>query len=1003
MPGTAVKYRSLASKLLSIYLPLVAVAAILLFGVLEFANYRTQRADLLNELQGLAEVQTPAFVSSVWQLDSDQISSLLSELAGRPEIQGAAIIDVNGSYVGQAGDIEKLPAGSDLRIERKLNYASAGRSEDLGLFVIAGHTGPLWNDVQNRLLIDALILIVMVAALTLATFIATRRVIGEPLDKLRGAMAAAAQRNTYKPVAWDTNDEIGEVVGTYNALLQKQGETEAALKRHRNELEDRVNDRTRELQQKTELLETVLSNMSDGIVAFGRNLKLIAANDRLGDLLDIPRQQICAGMTFDDFKLAAPQLLSSEKSYWAKIHGRNGFIAHDFETQLQENTFVHIRGGPLPDGGFVSTYSDVSKRKQAELALRSQEREFRTLLDSAPDPMVISDRHGIITLANRQTETVTGYSREELIGQSVEVLMPERFRAGHGGFIAQYMSAPTARSMGAIGVELYAKRKNGEEFPVEVSLSPIETERGVMIASALRDITERKEAEKAMEAQRRQLARILNSSPVGVTIVGQDQKRLYANQRLAEMYGEEREALVGQMVASNVAASDRRNEIQQLLENRGEVRDFEAELQRSDGSKYWALVTMTPTEYDGNPAQLIWTYDISERKAAEQRIEEQRIVLEAVFENMDQGVSMMDKDLNFVASNRLFHELLDIPKEKFGTGSSMSEMLRFNAERGDYGDGDVEQLIEERLALARKFEPHRLERVRPDGTVLEIRGNPVSSGGFVSTFTDITERKEAEEALRGAYEIIRDSVNYASNIQRSTLPMPELFNMAFADHVIIWEPRDVVSGDIYWLMPIENGFVLGVADCTGHGVPGAFVTLVASSAFRYAVAENENGNPAKIISSMNRFIKEVLAQYTEDAISDDGLELGICRIDTCTRTVEFAGARFSLWIVNQNGHQEFKGNKTGIGYKSVPLSLSLENHEVALGQNDACYLFSDGLNDQVGGNRRRSFGKKRILDLLLSNQTKPMTDQGAALLDAFFEYQGDEVRRDDVTLIGFRL
>ena len=106
----------------------------------------------------------------------------------------------------------------------------------------------------------------------------------------------------------------------------------------------------------------------------------------------------------------------------------------------------------------------------------------------------------------------------------------------------------------------------------------------------------------------------------------------------------------------------------------------------------------------------------------------------------------------------------------------------------------------------------------------------------------------------------------------------QLLDFVFSDNFVIWEPRDVVGGDIYWMISTNEGWILGVADCTGHGVPGAFLTLVATSALRFAIAENPDANPAQVIASMNYFVKDVLAQYTDDAISDDGLELGICRV-----------------------------------------------------------------------------------------------------------------------------
>ena len=267
----------------------------------------------------------------------------------------------------------------------------------------------------------------------------------------------------------------------------------------------------------------------------------------------------------------------------------------------------------------------------------------------------------------------------------------------------------------------------------------------------------------------------------------------------------------------------------------------------------------------------------------------------------------------------------------------------------------------------------------------------------------MVERKSAENELAEAHELITSSIDYASNIQRSALPSDEMLSEALGEHFVIWEPRDVVGGDIYWVRRVEGGHIVVVADCTGHGVPGAFLTMIATGALRQAIIEHPDGDPAMVIARMNTFIKNSLRQGIDKGPADDGLELGICCIDADGERLTFAGARFSLWKLNSQGTEEIKGDKSGIGYRHVPPDQAFTNHEVTLAPGSTYYMFSDGLVDQVGGDKRRAFGKKRIIALLEDHLTRPLTEQRDAIMDAFATYQGDEIRRDDVTFLGFRM
>ncbi|SLM28306.1 putative Stage II sporulation E [Desulfamplus magnetovallimortis] len=271
--------------------------------------------------------------------------------------------------------------------------------------------------------------------------------------------------------------------------------------------------------------------------------------------------------------------------------------------------------------------------------------------------------------------------------------------------------------------------------------------------------------------------------------------------------------------------------------------------------------------------------------------------------------------------------------------------------------------------------------------------------------------------LREAYNVISDSIHYASRIQKSTLPSPERIRNILSDYFILWEPRDVVGGDIYWCKPWKGGHVLFLTDCTGHGVPGAFMSLIGNGALEHALSEVEEGDLSFLLQTLHCIVQKGLNQDHVDHgkndvqkerqdkayQSNDGFECGACYISGDRRTMRFAGAGFPLFILNGDDITIIKGERKSIGYCNVPQDITFTSHTIDLLPDNTYYMTSDGLLDQVGGEKKRSFGKKRFMRLILEMKELPLYRQSAYISDALKVYQGSEKRRDDVSVMGFRL
>jgi serine phosphatase RsbU (regulator of sigma subunit) len=250
---------------------------------------------------------------------------------------------------------------------------------------------------------------------------------------------------------------------------------------------------------------------------------------------------------------------------------------------------------------------------------------------------------------------------------------------------------------------------------------------------------------------------------------------------------------------------------------------------------------------------------------------------------------------------------------------------------------------------------------------------------------------------------IMDSIRYAQVIQSSILPNQKLFDQLLTNSFTIWQPRDVVGGDLLILEKCQTGYLIGVLDCTGHGVPGALMTMVASSELRRIIHSDLNTDPAAILTQLNENIKIYLGLDGDQALSDVGLDAALCFIDADKSKLIFSGARIPLFYFNSeiNGIDLIKGQKVSIGYKKSARNVAFKNHELHLEQTSCFWLTTDGITDQTSQENKISWGAKRFMAILEKNRSEPYQKQKKLLLEAFDFHRGQKEVLDDITVIGF--
>jgi len=261
--------------------------------------------------------------------------------------------------------------------------------------------------------------------------------------------------------------------------------------------------------------------------------------------------------------------------------------------------------------------------------------------------------------------------------------------------------------------------------------------------------------------------------------------------------------------------------------------------------------------------------------------------------------------------------------------------------------------------------------------------------------------QESQDRIAAANRQIMESIHYASRIQSAVLPSPRTLAMATADHFLIWEPRDIVGGDFYWFRQVDGGYLTVLGDCTGHGVPGAFMTLIVGGLLEQVVANAPPDDPAKMLGQLHRELQISLGQHKGETLSEDGLEAGACFVNGSERRLVFAGAHFSLWCGVAGEAEEIRGDRPGLGFSRFAPDTVFTNVAIELKRGQAFYMTTDGLIDQIGGERRRPFGKRRLARFVAEHHQRPMSAQASVLGQMFQAHQGNEVRRDDVAVLGF--
>lgn len=658
--------------------------------------------------------------------------------------------------------------------------------------------------------------------------------------------------------------------------------------------------------------------------------------------------------------------------------------------------------------------------EKATKSIKKANDKLNKLLELFDDNVIAlkTDRKGIITYTSKAFCKINGYAQKELIGISQNIIrhhdMPKEL---YKDLWKTIINGKIWRG------EIKNKKKDGSFYWVDIVVEPefINKQSITGFSIIMQDITSKKEVQelsenleikveertKELEDQKQYINSIMNSQS-SMVISTNGEKLLSANKAFFDFFK-----------VKNV--SEFYSNFGDCICDTFDIEASEGFIQKTMGKEKWIeYVYARPDKI--HKVQIVKDNQIYIFSITSDHFEfAQQMLKVAVFTNITK-IENIRKNIETILSNIMLPILITSKKKEILYANESASIhyelpvneligsninsIYFNANKSS-----ISSLIEKKGFIEKYENKYKTRNGKEFVGLLSVK--PIVYGeeeAYISMVVDITKQKKIEHQIRQMHEHTQASIKYASLIQGSLIPDNKLFREYFKEYFTIWHPKDIVGGDIYLFEELRNNdeCILMVIDCTGHGVPGAFVTMLVKAIERQIIAKISNNDnfqvsPAWCLQYFNKSIKKLLQQEDNNSISNVGFDGQILYYNKKQKIIKCASAKNEIFYVQNDEVKRIKADRYSVGYKDSDNNFEFKEHIIDVSIPTTLYISSDGYWDQLGGEKQLSFGKKRLQELIEKIKDEPLAEQQEEFIYTLAAYQADLERQDDITFIGLRI